>query len=332
MLPFALLAMAAVAGGYGVKKGVDAHKDNRQAKKLAASAEHIFASARDRLARARASSTETLEGLGRRKLRAWDADLGRFVALFEQLKAVELEGASEVQQLGAAAFSRHELMRMKELSGYAREVTAGGIGALGSGALVGMATYGGATMFASASTGTAIATLGGAAATNATLAWFGGGALAAGGFGMAGGMVVLGGIVAGPVLAVGGVVLAAKARTNLARASANKSKARQAAAQMHTARALVEGIEAVATDFQELIGAVSDRFGPVLDELEAVIAAAGTHYADFDEAQRRTVHVSVVMAQVLKVLLETPILKPDGGLHPEHVSALERGRLLLAGA
>ena len=45
-----------------------------------------------------------------------------------------------------------------------------------------------------ASTGTAISTLSGAAATKATLAWLGGGALAAGGLGVAGGTVVLGGV------------------------------------------------------------------------------------------------------------------------------------------
>ena len=52
-----------------------------------------------------------------------------------------------------------------------------------------------------ASTGTAIASLSGAAATNATLAWFGGGAIAAGGGGMAAGMMTLGGLVAVPLIA-----------------------------------------------------------------------------------------------------------------------------------
>lgn len=56
-----------------------------------------------------------------------------------------------------------------------------------------------------ASTGTAIAGLSGAAATNATLAWFGGGAIAASGGGMAAGTLVLGGIVAIPALAITGV-------------------------------------------------------------------------------------------------------------------------------
>lgn len=71
---------------------------------------------------------------------------------------------------------------------------AGGTSAVGAWSLV--------TLFGSASTGTAIAGLSGVAATNATLAWFGGGALAAGGTGIAGGMTVLGGIVAIPLVYV----------------------------------------------------------------------------------------------------------------------------------
>jgi hypothetical protein len=69
---------------------------------------------------------------------------------------------------------------------------AGGSLAVGSWALV--------TTLGSASTGVAISGLSGVAATNATLAWFGGGALAAGGVGMAGGAAVLGGLFAVPLV------------------------------------------------------------------------------------------------------------------------------------
>jgi hypothetical protein len=55
--------------------------------------------------------------------------------------------------------------------------------------------------FGTASTGTAIAGLTGAAAHSAILAWFGGGAVLAGGGGMAVGSLAIGGIVALPVLA-----------------------------------------------------------------------------------------------------------------------------------
>lgn len=71
--------------------------------------------------------------------------------------------------------------------------TIGGLAAVGSWSLV--------TMLGSASTGAAISGLYGAAATNATLAWFGGGALAAGGGGVAAGAMTLGAIVAAPLVA-----------------------------------------------------------------------------------------------------------------------------------
>jgi hypothetical protein len=54
-----------------------------------------------------------------------------------------------------------------------------------------------ATTFGTASTGTAISALSGAAASNAAIAWLGGGALATGGGGMAAGQALL--ALAGPV-------------------------------------------------------------------------------------------------------------------------------------
>ena len=87
-----------------------------------------------------------------------------------------------------------------------------GKGAAGFGAGVAVAALGPtaamgiATTFGVASTGTAISALSGAAATNAALAWLGGGALAAGGGGMAAGNAFL--ALAGPVgWAIAGVAL-----------------------------------------------------------------------------------------------------------------------------
>ncbi|MBS3179180.1 MULTISPECIES: hypothetical protein [unclassified Pseudoclavibacter] len=65
---------------------------------------------------------------------------------------------------------------------------------------------------ASASTGTAIASLSGAAASRATLAWLGGGSLAAGGMGISGGTAVVSGIVALPVLLAAGTTLVWRGR------------------------------------------------------------------------------------------------------------------------
>jgi excinuclease ABC subunit C len=75
------------------------------------------------------------------------------------------------------------------------------VAALGPTAAMGIATT-----FGVASTGTAISALSGAAATNAALAWLGGGALAAGGGGMAAGSAFL--ALAGPIgWAIAGVAI-----------------------------------------------------------------------------------------------------------------------------
>ena len=67
------------------------------------------------------------------------------------------------------------------------------------GSLAGMATYTGmmaaAAAWGTASTGTAISSLSGAAAYNASMAMYGGGTLAAGGGGTATGVIVVGGAV-----------------------------------------------------------------------------------------------------------------------------------------
>lgn len=70
-------------------------------------------------------------------------------------------------------------------------ITAGGL-TVGGGTTV--ASWGAVQVLAHASTGTAMATLHGAAAANAGWAWFGGGSLAAGGGGMALGHLILPGI------------------------------------------------------------------------------------------------------------------------------------------
>ena len=85
---------------------------------------------------------------------------------------------------------------LKTLGGVGSSIGAG----VGVGALTALGAYGLVGALGTASTGAAIGGLSGAAAGSATLAWLGGGALAAGGLGIAGGTAVLGGIVTAPAL------------------------------------------------------------------------------------------------------------------------------------
>lgn len=324
-----IIAAAAVAAGVGVKKGLDAKKDNDTAREYSEIASSIFYSAEKNLEKSRNSTTETLVDLGRLKLNVWREDMGRFVRVFESLRKVQFTGTVSTEELRQGKVAERELSEMKSLSLSANEVVLGGATAVSTGALVGLASYGGAMMFASASTGTAISSLAGAAAKNATLAWFGGGALAAGGMGMAGGMVVLGGIVAGPVLAVGGFILAAKAKENLANAKTQLAEAKLAASEMNQAAAVVQSIQKIAREFHDVTVQLRKRLVVLQIQLEHVIETAGTDFSSYSHEQKQIVYYTVQYAQAMKLLLETPLLTANGGISPDYQKGLNEGKKLL---
>ncbi|MEV7638070.1 helix-turn-helix transcriptional regulator [Pseudarthrobacter enclensis] len=104
------------------------------------------------------------------------------------------------------------------------ESAAGAVAGVGVGAGTAAGVFAAVSALATASTGTTIASLSGAAASSATLAWLGGGSLAAGGMGVAGGTAVLTGVVALPMLLALGAVLVWKGRRLRREAEAEAEK------------------------------------------------------------------------------------------------------------
>lgn len=146
-----------------------------------------------------------------------DLALERFVLRFADVAAQVIDApqpappdeapATQGDDPVAEATRRLEFAR----SGFA-EALFGAPGGIAGGAAAGgataYATFTAATMLGTASTGAAISGSSGIAATKATLALLGGGSLAARGAGVAGGTLVIAGIVAAPaaILGIGGVV------------------------------------------------------------------------------------------------------------------------------
>lgn len=346
-LPFILAGAAAVAGVVGIVKGTKSVSNNNEAKELNEKAQDVYEVAKDNLERSKIHTNECLSELGEIKLRAWDEQIGKFVALAGKVATINITGEAAVAHNRQALIGREELLEMQGVSLKAKEVVAGGLQSLGAGALAGIASYGGAMMFASASTGTAISALSGVAATNATLAWLGGGSLAAGGLGIAGGAAVLGGIVAGPVLAIGGILMESKSRKNLAEAKANYAKAKKAAEELNAAASMLRAIADIAEQFSEAILEMNSRMDAVLSRLEIELQQAEAicsrklgfkvrrfikglfgkehqlKYSDLNQQQQQLLHVAYAYAQTLKKLLETPILDKDGALDESCQAVLE---------
>lgn len=196
---------------------------------------------------------------------------------------------------------------------------AGGVaGGAAAGALAAIGAYGGAmTLGACATTGTAIATLSGAAATNATLAFLGGGALSVGGLGIAGGTMVLGGLVAGPALAVMGFVVGAKASANKDAAYSNLAKARKYEEEVKTLQLLCKAIRMRANMFERLLIKLDSIFQPLTDSLSNIILTSGTDYSLYSKEEKAIVAACLSVVKAIKAVLDTPILTEEGNLTDE---------------
>lgn len=145
--------------------------------------------------------------------------------LFAQIKNTpkeDIQKFEKIKEIQTNWNNQTELIQEE----YQKRVNTAGKAAVGVGAGAAIATVGPsaamgiATTFGAASTGTAISSLSGVAATNAALAWLGGGTLATGGGGIAAGSALLGFLgplgwsVAGIAALTGGIALYSSHKDN----------------------------------------------------------------------------------------------------------------------
>lgn len=185
---------------------------------------------------------DALKQLGSEKVFILENNMTAFLDTFTKIKNVDFRESEGLLELSKLKIEEKDFVELKQLVNFAVSMAGGGVAGTAGGALAAFGAYGAAQALACASTGTAIASLSGVAATNATLAFFGGGSLAAGGLGMAGGTAVLGGLVAGPALLVMGFVTSSAAKKSLEQAKTNQLEAIQLAEQLHTASKQCEAI------------------------------------------------------------------------------------------
>ena len=312
-LPLILAGAAVIAGGYGVKKGLDAKEDFDTADSVNSRAKELFDSSEKKVESARKSAQKVMKSLGEQKFRIYEHQVIPFLDLFKKIKNIDFDSDSVFDGAESKCFSSEELKQISVSALAMKDIVTGGISSLGAGGLAGLATYGGVGMLGTASTGASIAGLSGAAATNATLAWLGGGSLAAGGFGMAGGMAVLGGVVAGPVLAVGGMMMASKAEEAKENAYSNLSNAKVAAEERKIATVAIKAISIRYEEVDNVLAKLSERFAPLLASLHRLVSNS-VDFSTYSKENKVGVHNCFLMACTLNNLLETQIMDESGQL------------------
>lgn len=343
-LPLFLIGVAAIAGAVGIGKGAKAVSNNSKAKNLIEEAKELYDSAKNKLDIQKEDTIVQLNSLAELKLLSWSEDIGGFLRFFSEFKNIKLESKVEVDKLLQDKMNEVGSLKNMEMAAFkANDVLKIGTSSLGAGALAGIASYGGAMMFASASTGTAIASLSGTVASNATLAWFGGGSLAAGGLGMAGGAVVLGGIVVAPVMAVAGVLMAAKSEENLSKANKTYSEAKNAAEKMNTLRGFLFQVEELASSYEKFITEYRYKYKSLLEQLPQISVNARKkqdkklvakiknlfkikykiNFELLENEEKQFLHVVWLATQVLNVVLSAPLLTKGGDIDNNAFSVLE---------
>lgn len=197
----------AIGAGLGTKGGVNMHKAQKKHKK----AEELNTKNQELLEETTKSACASMDKLGQNEMEILSG-FEQFLQSFEKITNFRESVNINIGNISIPKFDIEELRKtsvnasiLLNSLGSAALGTAGGFAASG-------ATTAAVSALGVASTGTPIAALSGAAATNATLAVLGGGTLAAGGGGVALGTMVLGSFAISAGLLIGGIFLDIKGR------------------------------------------------------------------------------------------------------------------------
>lgn len=311
-LPLLFIGIAAATGSVGVGKGVKAGLDTYSAKLINKNANEIVDGATSWLNAERMSCGNALRQLGEEKLYILESTIAEFLETFTKIKNVDFRESEGLDELKKLHIDQKEFVELKSMVSFAGSLAGGAVAGTAGGALAAFGAYGAAQALACASTGTAIASLSGAAATNATLAFFGGGSLAAGGLGMAGGTMVLGGLVAGPALLVMGFAAGHAAKKDLEKARTNRAEALQVASQLYTASQQCETIRRRTYMFYNLLARLDTYFLPLIYKMENIFEEEGDDYRLYKAESRKVIASCASVAVSIKSVLDTPILTDDG--------------------
>ena len=288
--------------------------DRQEAQDTKFVAKLLLESAQSELEDARERTQKALSAYGKTKIDTATGVVAQFIALYKRAGDIaHAELREHKQQLSEMPKLETNIQELGRGVVSAEEIasTAGAAAVGGAAAVAG--AYGLAGLIGTASTGTAIATLSGAAASNATLAWLGGGALSIGGAGMAGGAVVLGGIALAPFALIAGGLFAAKAHEQLNEAENFYDKVEAETEKMATLRSELTQIRRGAELLQEVSITLANLLGALNTGLNTIIPKRKRNRVK-EYSREEWVHITNTCntARLLFEVLNTPLMSKKG--------------------
>ena len=282
-----LLIGAAAAGAAGIGTWLDSRGRKKTARNIYSRHRKRYESDLERCNRGLKKINGDLDKLG--KLRLESLDLLKLAAEFLRKATIRDREPEKEFDFEPEILAKWESPRV-EASSIIRDATR----SVRAGVGTAVGVYSAVGALGSASTGTAIGTLSGAAAKNATLAWLGGGSLAAGGGGMAVGVVTLGSLFVGPAALVAGLVEMARAARFVTEIEGKKAEMKVASVKI---KQQIEMIEV----YRHRICELQESIFETRKSLQKLIKAG-------DPSNDKDVYKVWLTAKTLGELLDTPVV------------------------
>ncbi len=335
MIPLILGAAALGTGAFGAVKGASGMINKKKAEKIGKLAQERYELAVSQFKTDWEATDKLVQKYNQIQLDVTRYTIKRFVTLVKRIG--KYASQSDIRILARLKISEQQLREYTTAAIKVEQILKGGAGttAVIAGAAATQGVVGLVGLCGTASTGAAISGLSGAAATNATLAWLGGGSLAAGGGGMALGTVVLGGIAIGPALMVGGFILAGEGEEALAKAREYENQVNTEVAKIKEARNFLQQVKQHITEFKSLVEELNTRALQNLNELEScltnwerslnpLVKTMPTFFGwlqpesqpfENDKDLKKFQQVTLVVKALARIT-QTPILDSQGKLNP----------------
>lgn len=253
------------------------------------------------------SMNQSLEQLGEVKKKIW-IELNSFMDVTSKVKNIPEQ--EELSEDGSIKFDKMDMINMRKLSIALDDAIVGGIASLTGGSLVGFATASGLTSVATASTGTAIAGLHGAAATNASLAALGGGTLELGGLGIAGGTIVMNALSFAPALAIGGLMVGKEGTKKLESAKNYSAVVEEHVKEAKSTIETMSKLQDLSKKMEATLNDIEKVFNTYFEYVNQMTGRT-TDFKNFTKKEQKDFFIAIKLSIILKDLIYTELLQED---------------------
>lgn len=307
-LPLIIGGLAAVAGVAGVGSGIHGGvkmKEANDTMKVAKSKQEKAVALFDQR---NSETTELMDSIGKQELEILKS-FDTFSDIIEKIQGRPEFKAYKRDGVKLPDYVAEELKKVSAGAG----VLLGGIGGATVGTAGGFAAAGATTSaviaLGTASTGTAISSLSGVAATNATLAALGGGSIAAGGGGMALGTAVLGGATLGVGLLVGGIIFNVTGSKLSNRADEAYKQAKRTEEEVNRIVGYLDELSSAAKSFKISLTDIEKQYRKRLSTLDYVVNfSEKKQWYQFTEKEKQMTENAILLVGLLYKMCKTNLV------------------------